>query len=437
MTKPRPRPLVLSFFCKVLEANTDKHNMANTAKKLELVTTESYLDLLSKPRIQRKLNIARKHIALDTTPMMVLETSEAEKSLDYFARYLPFAQPFYAIKSNSHPSIAKRVHARGGGIDAASAYEVELALSLGFTPEQIILANPCKDVPTLHSLFKNKLFAYTYDSEFELHKIDKFRREHNYDYTPASLCRIKSASTAKDVQVNLSDKYGASSENVVRLVQLAHELKLNPVGLAFHVGSNVLRPDVYSATFRLALEQISALEKLGIKSQILDIGGGFPNFAGQAHGVDDLEYFYETVARICREFDLSKLRIIAEPGRAICGPTGLHILSVIGKRVDGNRTMLILDDGIYGCLNPVICDHGTFVYFPVDKKFHNLSSEELSLHTLAGPTCDSFDMIAHNVLLPKNLEINDKILIVDNGAYSVDTRTKFNGFSGAKIRVED
>lgn len=422
----------------VFAKKTDLFVMSKNALHLSLVAPLTYLDYMQRERIQEKLKIVQKHLATENTPMMILDLQEATKTLGYFSKHLPFMNVFYAMKANSHTTLLELVKENGYGIDAASAQEVETAIAMGFDPQKIILANPFKDTATMHALFKHKLLAYTFDSEFELNKINQFRKQNNYNYVPKSICRLKPIlrkNRPSDVQHDLSSKFGTSEKRGLDLIKLSHDLGLNPCGVSFHLGSNCKSPEVYTSTVRMCASVIEAAKKeYGIHLDILDVGGGFPNRAAQAEGVDNLDYFYETIARICKEH--RHLKLFAEPGRAVAGPTGILVTRVIGKRIDDDKTLLVLDDGVYGCFSPIFHDSAEYIYFPADEKYHNMTTEDLAPYTLAGPTCDSFDTIASNVLLPKDLQIGDVLFVVDNGAYTVDIKTKFNGFQGAKVVVE-
>jgi len=59
-------------------------------------------------------------------------------------RLLPRIQPHYAMKCNPDKTIVQTLQLLGIGFDCASQKELELALEVGATPEQIIFANPCK-----------------------------------------------------------------------------------------------------------------------------------------------------------------------------------------------------------------------------------------------------------------------------------------------------
>jgi ornithine decarboxylase len=59
-------------------------------------------------------------------------------------------------------------------------------------------------------------------------------------------------------------------------------------------------------------------------------------------------------------------------------------------------------------------------------------SEEKEPCILAGPTCDSLDVIAEGVALPP-LMLDDLIVVPNIGAYSIASATNFNGFERARV----
>ncbi|MEO0078221.1 MAG: hypothetical protein ABIK86_04380, partial [candidate division WOR-3 bacterium] len=105
-----------------------------------------------------------------------------------------------------------------------------------------------------------------------------------------------------------------------------------------------------------------------------------------------------------RLFD-SSLRIIAEPGRALVGPACLLLMSVIGKSIRNNKHWYFLDDGVYGALSGLIFDHCKY-------QFRAFRRGAPQLTTLAGPTCDSLDIISTAEELPE-LEIGDLVFAHD------------------------
>lgn len=56
----------------------------------------------------------------------------------------------------------------------------------------------------------------------------------------------------------------------------------------------------------------------------------------------------------------------------------------------------------------------------------NTSGE--ALFALAGPTGDSPDVITRETLLPADMDVGDKVIVRNAGAYSLSVTSEFNGF---------
>lgn len=55
------------------------------------------------------------------------------------------------------------------------------------------------------------------------------------------------------------------------------------------------------------------------------------------------------------------------------------------------------------------------------------ASRPLRRYTLAGPSCDSCDVVARDVLLPE-VHVEDRLVFYDTGAYTNEYAAAFNGF---------
>ena len=115
----------------------------------------------------------------------------------------------------------------------------------------------------------------------------------------------------------------------------------------------------------------------------------------------------------------SHVNVIAEPGRFIAGPSMTGIASVIGKAHREGLNWYYLDDGVYGSFSGQIYDH---VRYPLEV-FADAPQGFPSV--LAGPTCDSIDIIAEKVDLPE-LQIGDLVVGHMMGAYTAASATDFN-----------
>jgi ornithine decarboxylase len=156
----------------------------------------------------------------------------------------------------------------------------------------------------------------------------------------------------------------------------------------------------------------------------LDIGGGF--------AIDYLEPA-PAIGEFCRPIRaaLARLpkgvRVIAEPGRFICGPAGIALSTVMGRAKRGGRWWYYLDDGIYCTFSGQLYDHSRFPVEPV--RAH--AGPRLPC-VLSGPTCDSGDVIAEDLPMPE-LAIGDLLIARQVGAYTSATATDFNFFPRARV----
>lgn len=358
------------------------------------------------------INLALKH----GSPVMAISRSAVRAQLARFRRSLPRVEPFYAVKANPHPGILKSLAAAGAGFDVASREEMESALAAGARLDRIIFANTIKPIGAIAAAARHGVLLTTFDSEYELYKIA--------EHAPRSrvVVRIKVPNVGSVVELSL--KFGVDPSDAVPLLIKAHKLGLRPVGVSFHVGSQCSHMENYVESLEMAAIIIRDARLKQLPIEMLDIGGGFPI----PHG-DGEEDLFDKAARVIageinRLFDRN-IRIIAEPGRFIAGPAATLVMRVIGKAIRENKHWYYLDDGVYADLSGIIFDHAKY-------QFKVLRGGRRQLSTLAGPTCDSLDIIARGEDLPE-LEIGDIVYVENIGAYSSASATAFNGIPPAKI----
>jgi ornithine decarboxylase len=363
--------------------------------------------------IERRIkNLAKKH----GTPLMAISRSALLQQIKRFKKTLPRVKAFYAVKANSEPEIIKTVCSTGIGFDVASSSELQAVIRAGAKPDKIIFANTVKPSNSIKDAVDNGVKLFTFDSEYELDKIA--------ETAPGSsvVVRIKVPNVGSMVELSL--KFGVEPADAVPLLIKAHKLGLKPAGVSFHVGSQCTHIENYIDALEMSaiIVRDAALKRIPIN--IVDIGGGFPI----RHFDHDEDHFDKLAAVISKELARlfePNIRIIAEPGRFIAGPAAVLITTVIGKAIRENKHWYYLDDGVYGDLSGLVFDHANY-------QFKSLKTGKRRLSTLAGPTCDSFDIIARGEDLPE-LEIGDILYVQNIGAYSSASATNFNGIRTAKL----
>ena len=353
------------------------------------------------------------------TPLLILLRERILENYRAFQRFLPGVEIFYAVKANPHPSIVGLLALCGSSFDVASQQEMALVSSFGVSPERMIFANTIKRREGLLYARRVGVSLLTYDNEEELEKIERF-------YPDAKLVlRLKTSSNGS--RIDLSYKFGAEPGEALSLLLKAQKKGLNPVGLSFHVGSPCHNPETYVSALHTVEEVLLAAQRNGLYLTLIDIGGGFPlRIYAEEGGTASLEAVSEALFPLLESFLQRGFRVIAEPGRSIVGNAGVLITRVIGKAVRSGKTWYYLDDGIYGAFSAIPFDKARF-------SFYTLRGEERTVRCiLAGPTCDSLDVVAEDVLLPP-LEVDDLVVVPDIGAYSWASATNFNGFDKPQV----
>jgi diaminopimelate decarboxylase len=101
-------------------------------------------------------------------------------------------------------------------------------------------------------------------------------------------------------------------------------------------------------------------------------------------------------------------------------------MNVIGKKIiyenDEKIIMYYLNDGVYGSFGCIYFDHAKPTILPFNERDGVLLKSRLM-----GPTCDSIDLIAEEIMLPE-LAIGEWVYVENFGAYTVASSSNFNGF---------
>ena len=164
----------------------------------------------------------------------------------------------------------------------------------------------------------------------------------------------------------------------------------------------------------------------GAPLEVLDIGGGFP--APYRTSVMPLGEYCRHLARaLDTTFGDLDIRIIAEPGRGLCAEAVTLVTRVLGKSVRNGLPWYIIDDGVYGSFSGKLFDHADFQIVAEATDIRPRSA-----CVVAGPTCDSHDVVALDQELP-DLEIGELLLVPTMGAYTSASASGFNGLDMARL----
>ncbi|UOY03522.1 type III PLP-dependent enzyme [Blastococcus sp. PRF04-17] len=360
-------------------------------------------------------------VARHGTPLLVLEPARVLRQYQLLREALPDVRPYYAVKAQSHPAALAAVRDAGGWFDVASRQEVALVAELGVAPDRCIYTHPVKKPADVAAAVRAGIRTFVFDTESEL---DKFT---GLEDRVELLLRLGYRSAA--ALIDLSYKFGAEPDEAIDLVRAAHRRGLSVRGLSFHPGSQLRSVAPVVEDIRHAAMLLDCLAAVGFHLEVLDIGGGLPvPYDGD---VPHVERFVAAIAEEIRPLTARGIRVISEPGRFVAAPSMLAVASVVGVNRRGGVPWYYLDDGLYGSFSNVLSDHvhpTVYAYRTLGEAVDGVPS------VLAGPTCDSTDVITTAALLPP-LEPGDLVVAPCMGAYTSVTACEFNGLPKATVVV--
>jgi len=365
--------------------------------------SKPYIDPFQDAQVQRL-------VARFGTPLVIIDCERVRAQYRALARALPGVALHYALKPLPHPAVVRTILGLGGSLDLATTGEVQLAARLGADPKHCIHTHPIKRDKDIRNALAAGVRTFVADNPDEVRKFRRYRAE-------AELL-LRVSFRAPGVVSDLSRKFGCDPEDALELARLAARLGIPLRGFSFHVGSQApdARKHVEAIGVCAKLLVDARREKLG-RFDTLDIGGGFPVEYRQP--VDEIGRFCAPIRKALAALP-KRVRVIAEPGRFIAAPAAISVSAVMGRALREGRWLYYLDDGVYGAYSGQIYDHARY---PV----RALRDGPLHAAVLAGPTCDSIDVIAEDVPLPK-LRAGDLIIGSAMGAYTWATASEFNFF---------
>jgi ornithine decarboxylase len=352
------------------------------------------------------------------SPLLVVDCEQVRRQYRALRAALPGVDLHYALKPLPHASVVATLRDEGAFFDLATTGEVELVKAQGIAPERCIHTHPIKRDSDIRDALRFGVTTFVVDNPDEIRKFVRYRKR-------AELL-IRVCFRSPTAVCDLSKKFGCEPGAVLGLIEQARRLGVRVRGLSFHVGSQATDPSKYIEAIHACTNLVAEALLAGLPSlDVLDIGGGFP--VPYTDAVMPIGEFCAPIRAALAKLP-KHVRVIAEPGRFIAAPAAIAVSTVMGKAKRDGRWWYYLDDGLYGSYSGQLFDHAKY---PVGAL---RDGAELFESVLAGPTCDSIDVIDDNIALPE-LEVGDLVVGRMMGAYTWASATDFNFFKRAKVVV--
>src|SRR5215471_12264643 len=345
-------------------------------------------------------------------------TSLYRRFVEAFAPERPLV--CYAVKANSNLAVLQHFAKLGAGADVVSEGELRRALAAGMPPERIIFSGVGKTAAEMAAALSAGIHQINVESIPELRRLGQIAAATsrtacvgirvNPDVDPHT--HVKIATGRK------KNKFGIELAEVPAAYQLARELpRIEPVGLAVHIGSQLTDLEPYRRAFKRVAELVLELRAAGLLVSRMDLGGGI---GIRYHNERMLEP--ASCARLIAEiFGSLGLSLALEPGRVLSATAGLLVCQVVYVKDSSTKRFVVIDAAMNDLIRPALYDAWHDIV-PVQLP---AASASLAPADVVGPVCETGDTFAVDRDLPPLAE-GDMIAFTGAGAYGAVMSSTYN-----------
>ena len=329
---------------------------------------------------------------------------------------------YYSAKANTGLSVLKILESEGSYLDAVSPGEVFLALKAGFTSDRILFTG---------TSVRNDELRYLVDSgvTINIDSLSQLRRLLKIHVPEVLSVRVNPEIGAGHhehcITAGRNSKFGIWDADVVKAYRYAKNAGVKRFGMQMHIGSGILTIE----PFLLAAEKLLNIayhirEELDVRFDFVDLGGGIGVPYKPEEKPLDIDLYAENLIKLyverINEYDLGEPWFCIEPGRYIICDAGILLTLVNTVKTTPFKKFVGVDAGFNTLIRPAM--YGSYHPIIVANK---LRSKDEEVYDIAGPLCESGDLLATDRKLPKISE-GDLLAILNAGAYGFSMSSNYN-----------
>jgi diaminopimelate decarboxylase len=335
----------------------------------------------------------------------------------------------YAVKANDHLAVLRLFAAGGAGADVVSEGELRRARTAGMPAAHIVFSGVGKTERELRLALAEDIQQINVESAEELAMLSAIAAAMGRTARVALRINpdVDAGTHAKITTGTAENKFGIPYGEAVALYAHAATLPgISPVGLALHIGSQILSVAPYRAAYARTAELVHALRARGLPIERLDCGGGLGIGYGDEPGAPVAAY----AGMLKASLGNLGLRLMLEPGRWLVGSAGVLLASVV--LVKGHGRFVVLDAAMNDLMRPAMYDawHGIVPIAAAD--LHG----PVAAVDVVGPICESSDIFARARALPL-LRPGATVAMLDAGAYGAVMSSTYNARVLAPMAMVD
>ncbi len=319
----------------------------------------------------------------------------------------------FSVKALSNISILKNLKKFGCGFDIVSGGELHRVILAGADPKKVIFSGVGKSKNEMMAGIENNILSFNIESESELNRLIDVAAEMK-KIAPVAIRfnpNVDAGAHEFTKTGRKSDKFGVSIETAKHLAKKCiNSSSLKLVGITCHIGSQIMEINSFENAAQQALALVQDLEKLNIKLDFIDMGGGLGvNYVGEETILP-----FELIQRYEKIFSDRNERLILEPGRSISANAGIMLTKIEYIK----RNFLIADAAMNDLLRPALYDANHEIW-PVIKR----NKSPLNFN-LVGPICETGDFLAKDIKI--SAREGDLLAIRTVGAYGSVMSSNYN-----------
>src|SRR5580700_3345417 len=330
----------------------------------------------------------------------------------------------YSVKANSNLNILRLLAKQGCGFDVVSGGELERVLAADKrAAKKIVFSGVGKSREEMTAALRANILLFNVESESELWVLGecaaKLRK------TARVALRVNpdvAADTHPYISTGLhKHKFGVPIRAARSLYAKARaERYLQVAGVSVHIGSQITDVAPFAETMTRVADFVRELRADGHTIDYVDTGGGL-GIAYQKPEMDFAVYVASYARAVTNPLRDLNIHLLLEPGRAIIGPAGVLLTSVVYRKENDGKRFLIVDAAMTDLIRPALYS-AYHEIVPVVQTSDSAAGETVDV---VGPVCESGDFFARDRELPR-VEEGDLLAILDTGAYGMALASNYN-----------
>lgn len=376
----------------------------------------------------RLANIAKRH----GTPLYVYSAATITDRLNAFEN--AFADiPHticYSVKANSNLAVLRLLARRGCGFDVVSGGELQRVLIADRrATKKVVFSGVGKTREEMKAALKAGILLFNLESESELAVLAECAAQMR---KVARLALRVNPDVAAETHPYISTglrkhKFGVPIADARRLYAAAADSKwLEVAGVSLHIGSQIVEATPFAEAASRVADLVRQLRSDNHAIGYVDIGGGLGiSYDKPEDFQDSLHLYARAVKSALRGLSI---HLILEPGRAVVGPAGVLLTSVLYRKQNDGKRFLVVDAAMNDLIRPAL--YGAFhEIVPVITRNRAKGNSEIMADSeildIVGPVCESGDFFARDRAMPPVAE-GDVLAILDAGAYGLALASNYN-----------